>query len=195
VIHTGDRSGGSAALRVQDSFAIPDLAFSWTRFRHILHLRSRVRAWFKGSSGDMQMHCLPELVVRQALGTTIIADIRYTNTAAKDFNGKLIYLQQPPRSGLRRSAILRHEAAPSPRPPRWRLSERSTSSWNDVRSLTLVDPVRGDADLSGRQANTLSFTCDIRDKALRPYLRWASAFVLALGCRGQRTSSLLRGME
>jgi hypothetical protein len=47
----------------------------------------------------MQMHCLPELVVRQALGTAIIADIRYTNTASKDFNGKLVYLQQPPRSG------------------------------------------------------------------------------------------------
>jgi hypothetical protein len=47
----------------------------------------------------MQMHCLPEHVVRQALGPAIIVDIRYTNTAAKDFNGKLVYFQQPPRSG------------------------------------------------------------------------------------------------
>ena len=100
-------------MNVAPSFATPDLASSWTRFRHVLYLRSRVRAWFKGSSGDMQMHCLPEMVVRQALGTAIIADIRYTNTAAKDFNGKLVYLQQPPRVGLREPAILRHETGVS----------------------------------------------------------------------------------
>jgi SAM-dependent methyltransferase len=91
--------GGVLVFGVQDSFATPDLASSLTRLRHILHPRSRVRAWFTRSGGDMQMHCLPERVVRQALGTAIIADIRYTNTAAKDFNGKLVYLQQPPRSG------------------------------------------------------------------------------------------------
>jgi len=91
--------GGVLVFGVQDSFAAPDLASSWTRFRHILHLRPRLRAWFTQSGGDMQMHCLPERVVRQALGSAIITDIRYTNTAAKDFNGKLVYLQQPPRSG------------------------------------------------------------------------------------------------
>jgi ubiquinone/menaquinone biosynthesis C-methylase UbiE len=91
--------GGVLVFGVQDSFATPDLASSLTRFRHILRLRSRVRAWFKRSGGDMQMHCLPERVVRQALGTAIIVDIRYTNTAAKDFNGNLIYLQQPSQSG------------------------------------------------------------------------------------------------
>ena len=91
--------GAVLVFGVQDSFATPDLASAWTRFRHVLHLRSRARAWFKGSSGDMQMHCLPEPVVRQALGTASIVDIRYTNTAAKDFNGKLVYLEQPPRSG------------------------------------------------------------------------------------------------
>jgi ubiquinone/menaquinone biosynthesis C-methylase UbiE len=91
--------GGVLVFGVQDSFAASDLASSWTRFRHILHLRPRLRAWFTRSGGDMQMHCLPEPIVRQALGTAIIADIRYTNTAAKDFNGKLVYLQRPPRSG------------------------------------------------------------------------------------------------
>lgn len=91
--------GGVLVFGVQDSFATPDLASSLTHIRHLLHLRSRLREWFKGYSGDMQMHCLPERVVRQALGTAMIADIRYTNTAAKDFNGKLVYLQQPPRSG------------------------------------------------------------------------------------------------
>jgi SAM-dependent methyltransferase len=91
--------GGVLVFGVQDRFATPDLASSLTRLRHILRPRSRVRSWFKRSGGDMQMHCLPEHVVRQALGTAIIADMRYTNTAAKDFNGKLVYLQQPPRSG------------------------------------------------------------------------------------------------
>jgi ubiquinone/menaquinone biosynthesis C-methylase UbiE len=91
--------GGVLVFGVQDSFAAPDLASSLTRIRHILHLRSRARAWFRRSSGDMQMHCLPEHVIRQALGTAIIVDIRYTNTAAKDFNGKLVYLQRPLRLG------------------------------------------------------------------------------------------------
>jgi ubiquinone/menaquinone biosynthesis C-methylase UbiE len=91
--------GGVSVFGVQDTFATPDLASVLTRIRHILHLRSRLRAWFKGASGDMQMHCLPERVVRQALEPAIIADIRFTNTAAKDFNGKLVYLQNPPRSG------------------------------------------------------------------------------------------------
>ena len=47
----------------------------------------------------MQMHCLPELVVRRALGSARIVDIQYTNTAAKDFNGELVYLRQGPTSG------------------------------------------------------------------------------------------------
>jgi SAM-dependent methyltransferase len=91
--------GGVVVFGVQDSFAAPDLASLITRVRHIVHLRSRARTWFTRSRGDMQMHCLPERVVRQALGSAIVVDIRYTNTAAKDFNGKLVYLQQPPQSG------------------------------------------------------------------------------------------------
>jgi hypothetical protein len=49
--------------------------------------------------GEMQMHCLPERVVRKALGPVKIVDIQFTNTAAKDFNGELVYLRQPPTSG------------------------------------------------------------------------------------------------
>ncbi len=90
---------GVLVFGVQESFAIPDLASLLTRIRHILHPRSRLRGWFKRSGGEMQMHCLPERIVRRALGTATIVDIRYTNTAAKDFNGKLIYLDEPPRSG------------------------------------------------------------------------------------------------
>jgi hypothetical protein len=47
----------------------------------------------------MQMHCLPERVVRRALGSAGIVDIQFTNTAAKDFNGELVYLRQGPASG------------------------------------------------------------------------------------------------
>jgi hypothetical protein len=45
------------------------------------------------------MHCLPERVVRRAIGSARIVDIQYTNTAAKDFNGELVYLRQAPTSG------------------------------------------------------------------------------------------------
>ena len=91
--------GGVLVFGVQDSFAAPDLASKLVRARHVLHLRSRIRRIFGNSAGDMQMHCLPERVVRGALGTARVADIQLTNTAAKDFNGKLVYLQQAPRTG------------------------------------------------------------------------------------------------
>jgi hypothetical protein len=47
----------------------------------------------------MQMHCLPERAIRRALGPARMADIQFRNTAAKDFNGKLVYLPQAPTSG------------------------------------------------------------------------------------------------
>jgi hypothetical protein len=47
----------------------------------------------------MQMHCLPERAVRRALHPAKVADIQLTNTAAKDFNGQLVYLRQPPAAG------------------------------------------------------------------------------------------------
>jgi len=51
------------------------------------------------SAGNMQMHCLPVHVVRSALGSAKIVDIQYTKTAASDFNGNLVYLEQGPASG------------------------------------------------------------------------------------------------
>jgi hypothetical protein len=45
------------------------------------------------------MHCLPERIIRQVLSPAKILEVQFTNTAAKDFNGKLVYLQRPPRSG------------------------------------------------------------------------------------------------
>jgi hypothetical protein len=47
----------------------------------------------------MQMHLLPEAIVRRALAPAKVVDVRFTNTAARDFNGKLAYLDRPPASG------------------------------------------------------------------------------------------------
>lgn len=91
--------GGVLVFGVQDSFAAPDGSSLLTRIRHILHIRSRIKVALRLGPGDMQMHCLPELAVRDALGSARIVDIQLTNTAAKDFNGKLVYLRQAPVSG------------------------------------------------------------------------------------------------
>ncbi len=88
---------GILVFGVQDSFAAPDVSSLLLRIRHVLRIRSRIRAAV--GVGDMQMHCLPEHVVRSALGCARIVDIQFTNTAAKDFNGKLVYLRQAPTSG------------------------------------------------------------------------------------------------
>jgi hypothetical protein len=48
---------------------------------------------------NMQMHCLLKDVVRHALWSARIVDIQLTNMSAKDFNGRLVYLQQMPTSG------------------------------------------------------------------------------------------------
>jgi SAM-dependent methyltransferase len=90
---------GVLIFGVQDSFAAPTISSFATRVRHILHLRSRVRTLLGSDNRDMQMHCLPERVVRKALGSTKIVDVQFTNTAAKDFNGRLRYLPQALPSG------------------------------------------------------------------------------------------------
>lgn len=92
-------AGGVLVFGVQDSFAAPDLSSRMTRIRHVLHLRSRIEDALGRGHGNMQMHCLPERVVRRALGSATVVDIQFTNTAAKDFNGKLVYLSHPPASG------------------------------------------------------------------------------------------------
>jgi hypothetical protein len=84
---------------VQDSFATPDIASRITHLRNILRLKSRIKSALRIGGHDMQMHCLPEPIVRSALGSATVADIQFTNTGLKDFNGKLIYLQHAPASG------------------------------------------------------------------------------------------------
>ena len=91
--------GGVLVFGVQDSFAAPTLSSLAIRIRHILHLRSRIKAFLKIGPGDMQMHCLPRRVVLSALGQARILDIQFTNTAAKNFNGRLNFLPQAPASG------------------------------------------------------------------------------------------------
>lgn len=91
--------GGVLVFGVQDCFRAPDLSSRIERIRQILRIRSRVRALSQSGAGGMQMHCFPECAVRRILneaGTqTTVVDVQYTNTGAKDFNGKLVYLRQP----------------------------------------------------------------------------------------------------
>jgi ubiquinone/menaquinone biosynthesis C-methylase UbiE len=90
---------GILVFGVQDSFAAPDLSSRIIRARHVLHFRSRIRVAMKRGPGDMEMHCLSEHTVRRALGSARIVDMQFTNTAARDFNGRLVYLEHPPTSG------------------------------------------------------------------------------------------------
>jgi SAM-dependent methyltransferase len=90
---------GVLVFGVQDSFAIGDLSSLLTRIRDLFRLRSRIKTMLQIGHADMEMHCLPEYIVRRALGAARIVDIQLTNTAEKDFNGNLIYLQRAPAAG------------------------------------------------------------------------------------------------
>jgi len=84
---------GILVFGVQDFFAGSLLR----RIRSATRIRSRV----KEALGEpiIKMYCLPERGVRRVLGSAKVADIQFTNTAAKDFNGKLVFLQQAPTAG------------------------------------------------------------------------------------------------
>jgi len=91
--------GGVLVFGVQDSFAAGDVASRVVRARDVLRLRTRLKAALGRREGDMQMHLLAEDEVRQAVRPARVVDVRLTNTAAKDFNGRLVYLSETPRSG------------------------------------------------------------------------------------------------
>ena len=91
--------GGVLVFGVQDSFAVRNVSSLLIRVRHVLRIRSRIKAVLGLGSGEMQMHCLPKRIVRRALGSAEVMDVQLTNTAAKGFNGKLVYLQQAKTSG------------------------------------------------------------------------------------------------
>jgi SAM-dependent methyltransferase len=91
--------GGVLVFGVQDSLKAGSVASLVLRLRQALRIRTRIKVALGRSPGDMQMHCLPESIVRHALGSAKVVDIQLTNTAVKDFNGKLVYLPQAPTSG------------------------------------------------------------------------------------------------
>jgi ubiquinone/menaquinone biosynthesis C-methylase UbiE len=90
---------GVLVFGVQDSFSAGLLSSLLIRIRRTLRIRFRIKVALGLSVGDMQMHCLAESVIRSALGSAKVVDIQFTNTAANDFNGKLVYLTQAPSSG------------------------------------------------------------------------------------------------
>jgi SAM-dependent methyltransferase len=89
--------GGVLVFGVQDSCA--GVSSVMVRVRQIVRLRSRIKSVLGVSAGNMQMNCLPESSVRLAIGSAKVVDVQFTNSAAKDFNGRLDYLPQPPTSG------------------------------------------------------------------------------------------------
>ncbi len=91
--------GGVLVFGVQDSFAVRDASSLLFRVRQVLRIRSRIKDVLGIGAPDMQMHCMPERIVRQTLGSAKLLDIQLTNTAAKDFNGKVKYLREAPASG------------------------------------------------------------------------------------------------
>jgi ubiquinone/menaquinone biosynthesis C-methylase UbiE len=91
--------GGALVFGVQDSFAVRDISSVLFRVRQQLRVRSRIKKMLGICSADMQMHCMSEAVVRQALGAAKVMDIQLTNTAAKDFNGRVEYLRNAPTTG------------------------------------------------------------------------------------------------
>ena len=90
--------GGVLIFGVQDSFQVRDASSLFTRIRQVLRLRTLLNKALRNTP-VMQMHCLPERLVQRALGSAKIVDVQFTNTADRDFNGKLIYRASPPASG------------------------------------------------------------------------------------------------
>jgi hypothetical protein len=84
---------------VQDSYAANGTASRVTRARDVLRLRTRWKSLMGRRDWDMQLHLLAEAEVRAAVRPAMVVDVRLTNTAAKDFNGRRVYLSERPRTG------------------------------------------------------------------------------------------------
>jgi SAM-dependent methyltransferase len=91
--------GGVLVFGVQDSFVAKDMASRVKRARDLLRLRTRLKAALGRRDGDMKMHLLAEDDVREAVEPAMVVDVRLTNTASKDFNGRLVYLGEAPTTG------------------------------------------------------------------------------------------------
>jgi len=91
--------GGVLVFGVQECFRVTDFSTWMDRVRQVVRVRSRVREMLGRGRGEIEMHCLPELDVRRALGGAKVVDVQWTNSAAKDFNGRLTYLPSAPKAG------------------------------------------------------------------------------------------------
>jgi SAM-dependent methyltransferase len=91
--------GGVLVFGVQDSFVARDMASRVERARDVLRLRTRLKSALGRGVAVMHLHLLSEAEVREAVRPATVVDVRLTNTAGKDFNGRLVYLNEPPRSG------------------------------------------------------------------------------------------------
>ena len=91
--------GGVLVFGVQDSFVAKDVVSWMARARDVVRLRTRMKAALGKRNGDMRMHLLAEDEVREAVRPAMVVDVRLTNTAATDFNGRLVYLSEAPKSG------------------------------------------------------------------------------------------------
>jgi len=89
---------GILVVGLQDSFLMPD-ASVLSRIRKTARIRGRIKDALRLGEPKMKMYCLPERSVRRGLGSTKVVDIQFTNSAAKDFNGKLVFLQNQPTVG------------------------------------------------------------------------------------------------
>jgi SAM-dependent methyltransferase len=90
--------GGILVFGLQDSLLLPHPPLL-SRIRRTIRIRGRIKDALRLGEPRMRMYCLPERSVRRALGSTKVVDVQLTNSAAKDFNGKLTYLQNKPTAG------------------------------------------------------------------------------------------------
>ena len=90
---------GVLVFGLQDSFAVSNASSLLFKVRQQLRIRSRIKRLLKIGSVDMKMHCMSEAIVREALGTAVVVDIQLTNTAAKNFNGRVKYMNSVPMTG------------------------------------------------------------------------------------------------
>jgi len=135
---------GVLVFGVQESFGTPDIASTITWARMVLRIRSRIRDILGSAQADMQMHCLPERTVRQALGVARVVNVQFTNTAAKDFNGELVYPDQAPESGFvsRQYCVVAREHVESAEKPK---SAEEIESHNRAAAVSLFAIKKHDA--------------------------------------------------
>lgn len=98
------RPGAIAVVQVVESANLGALQ----RLKRFLRPRTRAKAVIEAvflrtarKECALPMYCLPEACVRRAAKAAglSVADLAFTNTARKDFNGRLQYYGSPPREG------------------------------------------------------------------------------------------------